>query len=422
MNIHDLRCAQVQFENEIEDIKEERKNLYKRRDSFTKYFNREKIATMSIDEYVAGKGKPTAGHHNFCYTLERELDSLGSMLGGNAMKLGVYFGKWAGEASEYRFVKRFGDTYQKAFENVKHSLLELIDAGEIEDIEAIKNNPLSRMLKGKILATYFPDKYLNIFAPDHLNYYLIQLNLDTEELIRGDAVLKRKALIEFKNQDPVMKNWNVDLFALFLWSVYPGRPPKEGETTDKDTGPLADYRPLNFPANQSAEFIELNILPPPATKPKPSDKTSATGGKPNYEKETRKLKELGDKGEKIVMDLEKKTLKETGRTDLAQKVTRVSLKSDSFGYDVLSFEVDGTEKYIEVKATRAKTGPAKFFLTINELETAKELKNYFVYIVYGVLLDSPKVWSIRNPFNPENANTIMKPVNFKVTINATTCF
>ena len=418
MNLHDLRQSQMRFENRMEETIEARKELHQLRASFVKFFSRKRISTMGIDDYVAGVDLPTTGY-NFCYTLERKLDGLGRISGSPAPKFGVYYGK-RGKKSEvdYQFVRKFGDTYQEAFEGVRQSLLELIDAGKSENIEAIIDNLISPMVKGKILSTYFPDRYLNIFSPDHLDYYLIQLDLDTEKIIWADPVVKREALIEYKNHDLVMKNWTVDLFAYFLYAEYPGRPPKEGQTTDTSTDPLADYRNPNFPANPIAEFIELNILPPNPTNLTPQTRNVSGKGKLDYEQEARKLKKLGDRGEKVVMDLEIKTLQDAGRKDLAKKVERVSLKSDSFGYDILSFDIDGTEKYIEVKATRAKTGSAIFFITANELREAKESKNYFIYMVYNIASDSPKVWVLKNALNPENTNTVMTPVNYRVSINA----
>jgi hypothetical protein len=419
MNIHDLRQAQVRFENGMEQTIEARKELHQLRASFVKFFSRKRISIMGIDDYVAGVDLPKTGY-NFCYTLERELDGLGRISGSPAPKFGVYYGKRGKKTEDdYQFVRKFGETYQEAFEGVRQSLLKLIDAGESENIQAITGNLISPMVKGKILCTYFPDRYLNIFSPDHLDYFLIQLDLDTERLIGEDPVVKREALIEFKNQDPVMKNWTVDLFSHFLYTEYPGRPPKEGETTNTTSDPLAAYRNPNFPANPVAEFIELNILPPNLTNSAAHNRVARGRGKPDYESEARELKKLGDRGEKVVMDLEIKTLQEAGRKDLAKKVERVSLKSDSFGYDILSFETDGTEKYIEVKATRAKVGSANFFFTANELREAKESKNYFIYMIYDVVTKSPKVWAIKNPFNPENINTVMTPINFRISINAT---
>ena len=118
------------------------------------------------------------------------------------------------------------------------------------------------------------------------------------------------------------------------------------------------------------------------------------------------------------MDLEAKRLKGVGRPDLIKRIKRVSLESDSYGYDIHSFENNGTNRFIEVKATRASVGNANFFLTANELKTAMQNDNYFIYMVYDIMSESPKVWSIKNPFNPENKNVVKTSINYRVTINA----
>jgi hypothetical protein len=95
----------------------------------------------------------------------------------------------------------------------------------------------------------------------------------------------------------------------------------------------------------------------------------------------------------------------------------VSLNDDSLGYDLKSFNEDGTERYIEVKATRGKPGLANFFYTANELKKGKELKNYFIYVVFEVTSKKPKVWPIKNPFNPQDSRIQKTPVNYRVVIN-----
>lgn len=413
MNINDLREAQMRYENRIDKVLEAREELYHLRSSFVRYFNRNRIRVMKIDDYVAGLGKPEKGF-NFCYSIERELDGLGRIIGATAFKFGVF---WSKQNNEYRFTKKF-NTYQEAFEGVRESILQLIKAGEKGDINIIADNILSPMFKGKILCTYFPDRYLNIFSSDHLDYFLTQLDLDDEKLIYSDAVYKREALIKFKNQDLIMKKWSVDLFTNFLYTEYPRRPPKVGDGNDHNSDPLADYRTPYFPANPTPSFINLKILPPNRAISATKEKKNSDRTNPDYEQQARKLKKLGDRGEKIVMDLEIKRLTDAGRKDLAEKIERVSLKSDSLGYDILSFEADGTKRFIEVKATHAKVGSANFFYTANELRTAQKSENYFIYMVYDVTSESPKVWAINNPFNPENKNTIKVPINFRITINA----
>jgi hypothetical protein len=237
--------------------------------------------------------------------------------------------------------------------------------------------------------------------------------LDTYENIHADAVYKREALVSYKKSDTVMRDWSVDLFSHFLYDRYPKSPSKETQQTIE----LSEYHYPNFPLNPSPTEIKLDILPFEATDTA-SVKKFAKNTKPDYGKEQRLLKQLGDRGEEIVKRFEIERLQSSGLNKQAGKVVRVSLQSDSWGYDILSFNDDKTERYIEVKATRAKPGTANFFLTLNELYTAKEKQeNYYIYMVFDILSPNPKILIIPNPFSPENKNVLMEPINYRVKIN-----
>lgn len=411
MNIHDLRAAQVHFESQIDIVVESRKELYKLRNSFAKYYSSDRINSMPIDHYSIGNELPKKGY-NFCYTIERQLDGLGRIIGATSFKFGVYYGRTKSEPEyKYRFTKKFGNNTTEAYNNVKTEILKLLEAGRSENIEEIVSNKISPMFKGKILCTYFPERYLNVFSDEHLEYFLVQLNIDTHDLVWSDAVIKREALINFKNSDEVMKNWSTDLFSYFLYNVYPGRPPKENSDSKN---PLEDYKNPDFPIDPTPEWIDMSIESPNEVA---SDKKPRKGKEnPDYEKEARKRKKLGDRGEKLVLDMERLRLEELGLSRLSKKVSKA--KYDYLGYDIKSFEENGDERYIEVKATRSKVGAANFFLSVNEFQKAQELKNYFVYVVFDILSDNPKVWKIGNPFNPANKNVKMTPISYRVEINA----
>ena len=68
--------------------------------------------------------------------------------------------------------------------------------------------------------------------------------------------------------------------------------------------------------------------------------------------------------EDYVRDIEIDRLSKGGRRDLARLVERVALRDVAAGYDIRSFELDGSDKYIEVKSS---TGTKlRFILTRNE--------------------------------------------------------
>ncbi|MFM2374517.1 MAG: hypothetical protein RLZZ234_512 [Candidatus Parcubacteria bacterium] len=98
--------------------------------------------------------------------------------------------------------------------------------------------------------------------------------------------------------------------------------------------------------------------------------------------ETRKLH--GELGEAFVYDLEKNYLTKIGRSDLAEKMHHVSKEGDGHGYDIKSFYENGTEKFIEVKATNASSGSV-FNISKNEFKFLQtHLDNAVVYHVHGV--------------------------------------
>lgn len=406
----DLREAQLFFEDQIPLIEDGRRQFHDLRQAFVNYYTLRRIRTMPLDTYAIGNNLPDDGY-NFCYTIERELDKLGRTIGANAFKFGVYFGRTKSDSEyKYRHTKKFGNTYREAFANVKNAIVKLIVDGNDENLDEIIKSPISPMFKGKILSTYYPERYLNVFSDYHLEYFLTQLNIDTKELIWSDPVLKREALVDYKNQDSVMKSWSVDIFSHFLYTVYPGRPPREN--VEVPTDPLKDFKPPVFPINPTPVFIYYEIATDENTR-SVNKSVKQESENPDYEGKRKRDKQLGDRGEHLVLQMEKERLKLFPK--LAKRVKKA--KFDYMGYDILSFDENGLERYIEVKATKSKSGQANFFLSYNELQKATELKNYWVYMVYDILSTSPKVWRIPNPFHPENALVKKTPISYRVMIN-----
>jgi len=402
MNYQELQEAKETFK--LYAIEKERKPLYKEREGFVKRFTRKKILSMTLDEYVVGKESKTS----FCYQIERTLYGLGSITGQPASKFGIWYSP---QENKYKYDERFGKNVKEAFSRIRESIVELLENGENHDYESIISNPLNSLIKGKILSVYFPDDYLNIFSLKHINHYLVSLDLDTKELMDSNVVYKRKALVDFKNRDKDMKKWSIDIFALFLWSHYPKEPldPKDIAVTPKD-------KEIVFPTINSISFIEQELSTDYKSK---EPKTYSTTASPDYEKEAKKYKMVGDRGEYVVIQAEiSRLVKELSISEnKAKKLIKwVSRESDTYGYDILSVNKDMSPRYIEVKATQGKPGDADFYYTQNELETAKKQgENYYIYLVYEILTPKPKVWMLKNPF-VDGDGVVLKPVKYKVTV------
>jgi hypothetical protein len=78
------------------------------------------------------------------------------------------------------------------------------------------------------------------------------------------------------------------------------------------------------------------------------------------------LKEVGNIGEEIVVAHVRRELTELGRTDLAERVVRVSLFDDTVGYDISAPCIPTGSRLLEVKSTTSTADPVFVHLTRNE--------------------------------------------------------
>lgn len=104
--------------------------------------------------------------------------------------------------------------------------------------------------------------------------------------------------------------------------------------------------------------------------------------------------EVGLRGEGLVLAYERKRLLSLGKESLAEKIKWASRESDSYGFDVLSFDEDGGRRLIEVKSTK-EGADCPFFLSRNELRVSREEKDrYWLYRVIDCY-ESPRMYSLR---------------------------
>lgn len=104
----------------------------------------------------------------------------------------------------------------------------------------------------------------------------------------------------------------------------------------------------------------------------------------NFEGEIKKNTELGKKGEDVVVEYEKIMLISRGREDLAKKVTTTrEIAGNAERFDVLSYDENGNEKYIEVKTTKGELNNI-FHISENEVKFSHEYgEKYYLYRVYN---------------------------------------
>lgn len=146
---------------------------------------------------------------------------------------------------------------------------------------------------------------------------------------------------------------------------------------------LAVDRPADVP--ESVAYQGVRSEPPRrehrAEEPRPT--YVRRGIKRDYFEREARNRSLGSAGERFIVQYEQWRLAQLGVGQLADRVEHVAAtKGDGFGYDVLSFETDGRERFIEVKTT-AHDAATPFFVSVNEVEFARERAEQFrLYRVY----------------------------------------
>jgi hypothetical protein len=163
----------------------------------------------------------------------------------------------------------------------------------------------------------------------------------------------------------------------------------------------------------------LRQTPIPSTtiqRSKGEDTRTFRGRHVNFAENEAANKKLGILGELAVIEHEKEFLLNSGRADLANKIRHVSnIEGDGAGYDILSFNPDGSPKHIEVKTTRGGAG-TPFMITPNELAFAKRHSDsFYLYRLYefNPMLKSGKFFVLQGDINEK---LFLTPTQYKAHI------
>lgn len=140
-------------------------------------------------------------------------------------------------------------------------------------------------------------------------------------------------------------------------------------------------------------------------------KTLSGAKKRDYESLNRIKKEIGDSGEELVFKHEQAKLVGTAYTP-----TKVSESDDTLGYDIVSFETDGTEIHIEVKTqSKGKFESGDFYLSANEKDKLDTDPNYVIYFVFETNKTEAKFIKIRKS---HLSGFLFEPVVYKIRFKA----
>lgn len=126
----------------------------------------------------------------------------------------------------------------------------------------------------------------------------------------------------------------------------------------------------------------------------PLHPSAFVGVKRDYLEREARNRSLGAAGEEFVMHFEHWRLSQFGQKQLAERIDRVSSsKGDGLGYDVLSFDTDGRERYIEVKTTSFGSD-TPFFVSQRELALSRHEKTQFHLYRLFEFRKAPKLFDL----------------------------
>ena len=213
----DIMKAINEFNNEnLPDIIKEENELEIIRRAFVSDFSIDNIEHMSIDDYVIGTGN----RNGFSYRIEKELGKLGALPPhAGSTRYGIWADREAFLNGKliYHVQPAFGpeDYPDVAFERIRRAILELLEAGKIDNRNVINNSPLQSNYKYKLLFTYYPKKFHNICAKDHAALALYTLGYSLPE--NYDLLEMTDVLSKWRDNNLETKEWSNYSLMRFLY-------------------------------------------------------------------------------------------------------------------------------------------------------------------------------------------------------------
>jgi hypothetical protein len=125
-----------------------------------------------------------------------------------------------------------------------------------------------------------------------------------------------------------------------------------------------------------SDLLSILVAPPKREEDKPrlydTSRPKPLLRRKNYLEAEARNRSLGRAGEELILRFERERLWRAGEKKLADRIEHVSkTKSDSLGYDIQSFEIDGRQRLIEVKTTRFGA-LTPFFASRNEVTVSDD--------------------------------------------------
>jgi hypothetical protein len=177
---------------------------------------------------------------------------------------------------------------------------------------------------------------------------------------------------------------------------------EEWIATDKELARIVEYSVIAAASVPSVPEILTRAEPPPVFpefKYPPLKERVRVAGKTrtrtNYLVMEANNSSLGLAGEKFIVDFERERLHSLDKGPLADRIEHTSLsEGDGAGFDIRSFDADGSDRFIEVKTT-AYGKQTPFFVSRNEVAVSEaRQERYHLYRLFRFRAD-PRFYMIK---------------------------
>ena len=243
--------------------------------------------------------------------------------------------------------------------------------------------------------------------PSSSDIYILRDYIYKKLLNSGKSILELEKVLsneDMKKRERILNTYKTILngdfnFALARWAYLLDLTDESNTFYDfiKNMGIYADienrnvfFKQLNeFVMEENFDFNSYGILMARKENPYPPTQKIISNYKSMRYKGKKYTKELGVYGELCSHLFVKQELSKNGREDLSKRTIWVARDiGDYFGFDEYSFEDNGDETILEVKATNSPKFVEEkdnFYMTRHEFEKMKELSkdsNYYVVRAY----------------------------------------
>jgi hypothetical protein len=174
---------------------------------------------------------------------------------------------------------------------------------------------------------------------------------------------------------------------------------------------LEDVPDIELP--EAVDFTSAVVDPPTAPGKKGAGSRGGKGGsaKKDYSRTEQNSRKIGLAGEKFALMYEQWRLMEN--EELAGEIDHVASYDDRRGYDIRSFDLDGTERYVEVKTTTGQ-GSEPFYISAGEIKALRQDPEKYVILRVFDIRENPRCYEIRGKDVDDKFH--FEPINWIVSL------